>query len=241
MAKPLVVVTGATSGIGMQIAKDFSAAGHPVLLLGRRLERMEALALPNSLCLSCDVTDPAAFKAAVTQAEGKFGPTGCLVNNAGVMLLGQCDSQDPAEWQSMIDVNVKGVLNGISAVINGMKERKDGHIINISSIAGIKMFPNHAVYCGTKYAVHAISEGLRQECSKYNVKVTIISPGACESELLSHTSSDEIKSGYGDWKSGMEFGVLQPEDVSSSCLFAYNTPKRCCIRDIQLAPLNQEP
>jgi len=122
-----------------------------------------------------------------------------------------------------------------------MNERGDGHIFNISSIAGIKLFPNHTAYCGTKFAVHAITEGLRQECCHSGVKVTVISPGAVETELLSHTSSDEIKDGYGKWKETMADGVLMPEDVSNAIVYAYSQPKRCNIREIQLHPLGQEP
>jgi len=238
---PLVVITGATSGIGAQVAKDFSAAGHPLLLLGRRTDRMTSLNLPDSLCEGVDVTDLDAFKGAVAKAEKEYGPVHCLVNCAGVMLLGQMDTQDVGEWNAMIDVNVKGVLNGIHAVVKGMKQRKDGHIFNISSMAGLKLFDNHAVYCGTKYAVHAITEGLRQECASSDVKVTVISPGAVETELLSHTTDDDVKAGYGDWKKTMDHGVLLPEDVSNAIMFAYKTPKRCCIRDIQLAPISQRP
>jgi len=236
-----VVITGATSGIGARVAQDFSAAGHPLLLLGRRQERMEQLGLPNALCEKVDVCDAGAVRAAVDKAEAKFGPVGCLVNNAGVMLLGSVASQDPSEWTQMLQVNIGGVLNGISAVLKGMQERKAGHLINISSIAGIKLFPNHAVYCATKFAVHALTEGLRQECAGLGVRVTVISPGAVETELLSHTTDQSIKDGYGKWKESMTEGVLQAEDVSQAVLFAYNMPKRCCVRDIQLAPTNQEP
>merc|ERR1719510_1979500 len=128
-----------------------------------------------------------------------------------MMLLGQMDTQDPEEWTKMIQVNIVGVLNGIKSVAKGMKERKDGHIFNISSIAGVKHFPNHTAYCGTKFAVHAITEGLRQECCHSGVKVTVIAPGAVDTELLSHTTSDEIKSGYNDRKGGMADGALMPE------------------------------
>ncbi|MGL5038008.1 MAG: SDR family oxidoreductase, partial [Aeromonas sp.] len=138
MSKSLVVITGASAGIGAAIARAFSAAGHPLLLLARRIEPMLALNLPHALCISVDVTDTAAMKAAVLQAEAKFGPVGGLVNNAGVMLLGQADVQDPAEWQQMLNINVMGVLNGVHAVLAGMKERRSGTIINISSIAGRK-------------------------------------------------------------------------------------------------------
>jgi len=239
--KPLVVITGATSGIGMQVAKDFSAKGHALLLIGRRVDRMTSLGLPNTLCEGVDVTDLAAFKAAVAKAEGQFGPVHCIVNNAGVMLLSPIDTQDPAEWTTMINVNITGVLNGINSVIKGMKERKDGHIFNISSIAGVKHFPNHTAYCGTKLAVHAITEGTRQECAESGVRVTVIAPGAVETELLSHTTSDEIKKGYGEWKQGMDDGVLMPEDVSAAIQYAYSQPRRCNVREIQLHPLGQVP
>jgi len=239
--KKLVIVTGATSGIGLQVAKDFSAKGHPLLLIGRRLELMSGLNLPNCLCEKCDVTDLAAFQAAVAKAEEKFGPAHCLVNNAGMMLLGEVVSQDPDEWTKMIQVNIVGVLNGIKCVQKGMKERRDGHIFNISSIAGIKHFPNHTVYCATKFAVHAITEGVRQESCADGVRVTVISPGAVETELLSHTTSDDIKAGYGDWKKSMEDGVLMPEDVSNAIQYAYSQPRRCNVREIQLHPLGQQP
>ena len=108
MSKSLVVITGASAGIGAAIARAFSAAGHPLLLLARRVEPMQALNLPDTLCIGVDVTDTAAMKAAVAQAEAQFGPVGCLVNNAGVMLLGQADVQDPAEWQQMLNINVMG-------------------------------------------------------------------------------------------------------------------------------------
>ena len=155
VTKSLVVITGASSGIGAAMAKSFSAAGHPLLLLARRVEAMQALELPNSLSISVDVTDAAAIKTAITQAEAQFGPVGCLINNAGVMLLGQIDVQDPNEWSRMLNINVMGVLNGIHAVLADMKARKTGTIINISSVAGRKTFPNHAAYCATKFAVHA--------------------------------------------------------------------------------------
>lgn len=242
MSSPqLVIITGATSGIGLQVAQDFSAKGHPLLLIGRRTDRMEALGLPNTMCAGVDVTDLSAFQEAVASAEAKFGPTHCIVNNAGVMLLGAMDTQDPEEWNRMIQVNITGVLNGLKCVLSGMKGREDGHIFNISSIAGVKMFPNHTAYCGTKFAVHAITEGTRQECSASGVRVTLISPGAVETELLSHTTSEEIKDGYTDWKKSMADGVLLPEDVSAAIQYAYSQPRRCNIREIQLHPVGQQP
>lgn len=187
VTKSLVVITGASSGIGAAMAKSFSAAGHPLLLLARRVEAMQALELPNSLSISVDVTDGAAIKTAITQAEAQFGPVGCLINNAGVMLLGQIDVQDPNEWSRMLNINVMGVLNGIHAVLAGMKARKTGTIINVSSVAGRKTFPNHAAYCATKFAVHALTENIREEVAMDDVRLITIAPGAVETELLSHT------------------------------------------------------
>ncbi|AZQ13249.1 SDR family oxidoreductase [Shewanella khirikhana] len=239
-SKPLTVITGASSGIGAALARTFSAAGFPLLLLARRLEPMQAMALPNTLCKAVDVTDIDAIKAAVKDAEAEFGPVGCFINNAGVMLLGEVHRQDPAEWQRMLDINVMGVLNGIHAVLPEMKRRKTGTIINISSIAGRKTFPNHAAYCGTKFAVHALTENIREEVAMDDVRLITIAPGAVETELLSHTSDENIKAGYEDWKTHMG-GVLAAQTVADAALFAMNQPQSVCIREIVLAATRQQP
>lgn len=238
--KKLIVVTGASSGIGEAIALRLSEAGHPLLLLARRIERLKALSLPNTLCEQVDVTDMASFSAAVDKAQAMYGPVDALVNNAGAMLLGQIESQDAQEWKRMFDVNVLGVLNGMQVVLASMMERNSGTIINISSIAGKKTFPSHAAYCGTKFAVHAISENVREEVASSNVRVTTIAPGAVETELLSHTSSQEIKDGYNEWKHEMG-GVLAADDIARAVEFAYNQPQNVCVREIALAPTKQEP
>ncbi|KJG04025.1 oxidoreductase [Photobacterium angustum] len=240
MSKSLVVITGASSGIGEATARQLSAEGYPLLLLARRVERMEAMNLPNTLCRAVDVTDVQAIQAAVAEAEEKFGPVDCLINNAGMMLLGLADEQDPAEWQTMFNVNVMGMLNGIHVVLAGMKARKHGTVINISSIAGRKTFPNHAAYCGTKFAVHAITENIREEVADDNVRFITIAPGAVETELLSHTSSDAIKAGYEEWKEGMG-GVIAPQDIANAISYAYNQPQNLCIREIVLAATRQQP
>lgn len=238
--KKLIVITGASSGIGEAIARRLSNEGHPLLLLARRVERLEALNLPNTMCEKVDVTDKATFEAAIVKAEAEFGPVDALVNNAGVMLLGQIDTQDATEWKRMFDVNVLGLLNGMQAVLAPMMERNSGTIINISSIAGKKTFPNHAAYCGTKFAVHAISENVREEVAASNVRVTTIAPGAVETELLSHTTSQDIKDGYDSWKEDMG-GVLAADDIARAVEFAYNQPQNVCIREIALAPTKQQP
>ncbi|EGQ9192413.1 SDR family oxidoreductase [Vibrio parahaemolyticus] len=238
--KKLVVITGASSGIGEAIARRFSEEGHPLLLVARRVERLEALNLPNTLCEKVDVTDQASLITAIEKAEALFGPADVLVNNAGVMLLGQIDTQDAAEWKRMFDVNVLGLLNGMHSVLASMKARNSGTIINISSIAGKKTFPDHAAYCGTKFAVHAISENVREEVAASNVRVTTIAPGAAETELLSHTTSQDIKDGYDAWKVDMG-GVLAADDVARAVMFAYQQPQNVCIREIALAPTKQQP
>lgn len=237
--KKLVVVTGASSGIGSKIAKTMSDNGHPVLLLSRRLDEMEKLNLPNSLCKSVDVTDLEAMKNAIVEAENKFGKVDLLVNCAGIMLLGYPDTQDYSEWDRMIDVNIKGILTGTSIVLKDMKERGEGTIVNISSIAGRKTFNEHSVYCGTKFAVHAITENIRKEVSGSNVRMITIAPGVVETALLSHTTNSEIIDGYNEWKKVIEAG-LEPQKIADCVAFAYNQPQDVCIREIVIAKTRQE-
>lgn len=236
--KKLAVITGASSGIGEATARKLSAEGHPLLLIARRLDRLQALNLPNCICAQVDVTDYAAMKQAITDAEAKFGPADVIVNNAGVMLLGQLDTQDPAEWQQMVNVNIMGVMNGIQAVLSGMKARNTGTIINVSSLAGRKTFPNHAAYCGTKFAVHALTENTREEVASSNVRMVTIAPGAVETELLSHTTSQQIKDDYAAWKEAMG-SIVASEDVADAIHFAYAMPQSVCVREIVMAPTKQ--
>lgn len=237
--KGLVVITGASSGIGAATAKLFSQKGYPLLLVGRRLDRMKALELPHTLCEQVDIIDASAFKSAIDRAEKEFGQTDCLINNAGVMLLGQLDSQKPEEWKKMYDVNVLALLNGIQMVLPNMKKRAGGTIINVSSIAGRKTFSNHAAYCGTKFAVHAISENLREEVAECGVRVVTIAPGVVETELLSHTSSENIKSDYAKSRDAMG-GGLRSEDIANAILYAHEQPQNVCVRELVIAPTRQK-
>lgn len=240
MEKKLVVITGASSWIWEAAARLFSENGHPLLLIARRLEKLEALNLPNTMCKKVDVTDMEAMKSAIKEAEEKFGEVDCIINNAGLMLLGDVATQDPEEWKKMFDVNIIGLLNGMQTVLPGMKERQSGTIINVSSVAGRKTFPNHAAYCGTKFGVHAITENAREEAAANNVRMVTIAPGAVETELLGHTTSNEIKDGYEAWKEDMG-GILNANDIANAMWYAYNQPQGVNIREIVIATTKQQP
>ncbi len=238
--KKLVVITGASSGFGKELAKMFSADGYPTLLLARRVELLEEMNLPNSICKKVDVTNKAEFEAAVRFAEEKYGKTDLIINNAGLMLLGNLETQDAAEWQKMLDVNVMGVMNGMQIVMNDMKERNCGTIVNLSSIAGLKPFGNHAAYCASKYGVVGLSEVARMEMSAHNVRVMRICPGAVATELLSHTTSDEIKEGYNAWKADVGANSITTADVAKTIKFAYELPQGVNLREIQIADTRQD-
>ncbi len=238
--KKLVVITGASSGFGRALAIEFAKDGYPLLLLARRLEKLEELQLPNAMCIKCDVTDRAAFEAAVRKAEAAYGKTDLLINNAGLMQLGSIETQDSQEWQSMIDVNLMAMMHGMQIVSNDMKERQCGTIINIASIAGVKAFAAHAAYCATKYGVVGLSEVARGELAPYNVRVMRICPGAVDTELLGHTTSDAIKAGYGEWKEACGVGAITSEHVAQTIKFAYELPQGVTLREIQLADTKQD-
>ncbi len=238
--KKLVVITGASSGFGKAMALEFSKAGYPLLLLARRVEMLESVGLDNAMCEKVDVTDRSSFEKAVRKAEAVYGKTDLMVNNAGVMLLGNIENQDPVEWQKMLDINVMGVMNGMQIVMNDMKERQSGTIVNVSSLAGVKPFGNHAAYCASKYGVVGLSEVARGELSSYNVRVMRICPGAVDTELLSHTKNEDIINGYNTWKEACGVGAIAAEDVAKTIKFAYELPQGVNLREIQIADTKQD-
>lgn len=242
MKKPLIVITGASSGFGAEMAKLFNADNYPLLLLGRRVDKIQALPLnfDNVLVKSVDVTDLESFQAAVLEAEKRFGKVDLLVNNAGVMLLGNVWKQDPSEWQTMLDTNVMGVLNGMKTVINSMMDRKGGTIINISSIAGRKTFGNHAVYAASKFGVHALSETVREEVSGHNVRVMVMAPGAAETELLTHITDQDAVDTYENWKTSMGGTTLDPIYVAKTVKYMYELPQEVSMREVLIAATSQD-
>lgn len=238
--KKLIVITGGSSGFGKALALEFNKSGYPLLLLARRIEKLKEMNLENTMCEKVDVTDKESFENAVRKAEAIYGKTDLIINNAGIMLLGNLESQDPLEWKKMLDTNVLAVMNGMQIVMNNMKECKSGTIVNISSIAGVKAFGNHAAYCATKYGVVGLSEVAREELSSYNVRVLTICPGAVATELLSHTTSNDIKEGYNSWKESIGATSITAEDVAKTIKFAYELPQGVCLRQIQITDTKQD-
>jgi NADP-dependent 3-hydroxy acid dehydrogenase YdfG len=236
--KPLVAITGASSGIGAAVAKAFSKAGHPLLLTARRVDRLEALGLPDAICREHDVMDVDGYRRLVDEAEAEYGPVDLLVNNAGYMTLEQCANQSPEGWRRQFEVNCIGLLNTSGAVLPRMLARRGGTIVNIGSTAGRNIYPDHTVYCGTKHAVHALTEGLRREAAPAGVRVILVSPGMVDTELLSGTESDTIKEGYLEYRDQIG-GALAPDDVARAMLFAYEQPQNLCIWEMVVAPTGQ--
>jgi NADP-dependent 3-hydroxy acid dehydrogenase YdfG len=239
MSNPLTVITGASSGIGEAAARTFSAAGYPLLLLARRLERMEALNLPNTLCRAIDVADRAAIAGAIGEAEARFGPVDCVINNAGVAHLANVLEQDPLEWDDMIAVNATGVMNVLHAVMKGMAAQRRGTIINMSSIAGRKVYPDHTVYGGTKFFVHAISESIRGKLAPFDVRVIVMSPGMVETEVLDHVTDPKTLRAYQENKVRIGGGI-SADHVAASMLFAYQLPQSVLIQEICISPTRQQ-
>lgn len=237
--KALIAITGASSGIGEATARAFSAAGHPLLLMVRRLERLQALQLPHALCRRVDVRERAQIAAAVHEAEALYGPVDCLFNNAGIARLGNVTQQDPAEWDEMIDINTKGVMNAAHAVMNGMVARQRGTLINMSSIAGRKVYPDHTVYCGSKYFVHAVSESLRGQLAAHGVRVMVISPGIVDTEVLDHVTDSTTLANYRANKQRIGGGI-SADHVAQTIVFAYQLPQQVLIQEICITPTRQE-
>lgn len=242
MQKPLIVITGSSSGFGAEIAKLFNAEGYPMLLLGRRVEKIKSLPLDfqNILVESVDVTNKIEFEQAIQKAEKVFGPTDLIVNNAGIMLLGNVLTQNPEEWSRMLDTNVLGVLNGMQIVLPQMVERQGGTIINVSSLAGKKTFVNHAAYVASKFGVHGLSETVREEVSGKNVRISLVAPGAAETELLTHVTDNQALEDYNNWKQSMGGTTMSPQVVAQSVKFIYDMPQEVNIRELDIAATNQD-
>ncbi|MBB4951979.1 NADP-dependent 3-hydroxy acid dehydrogenase YdfG [Agrobacterium vitis] len=237
--KPLIAIAGASSGIGEAAARTFSRAGHPLLLMARRLDRLEALGLPNAMHKKVDVRDRSTLAAAVSDAEAVYGPVDLMFANAGIARLGDIAKQPPEEWDEMIDINTKGVMNSVHAVMNGMIDRKRGTLVMMSSIAGRKVYPDHTVYCGTKFFVHAVSESLREYLAPHDVRVIVVSPGIIDTEVLDHVKDETTLANYKANKAAIGGGIA-PDVVADLILNAYQLPQRAIVQEIVITPTRQK-
>ncbi len=240
----VVIVTGASSGIGYATALALSKEGAKVAIGARRIDRLEKLQneiLQNGgqvILQKLDVTQKSDCDSFVDAVIKKWGTIDVLVNNAGLMPLSFIKKLKVDEWDRMIDVNIKGVLYCTASVLPKMLEKKSGHIVNISSVAGRIVFPAGSVYCATKHAVTAFSEGLRQELSpRSNIRVTIIEPGVVATDLT-NTITDESLQGFVENSKKMD--ALKAEDIASAILFAVNAPNHMNVNEVLIRPTTQD-
>ncbi|WP_295720138.1 SDR family oxidoreductase [Mucilaginibacter sp.] len=238
----VVVITGASSGLGEATAKMLSAEGATVVLGARRADRIDALANEinnkggRAMALATDVKDAAQVKKLVDTTVEKYGRIDVIINNAGLMPHSPLERLKIDDWDQMIDVNLKCVLYGIAAALPYMKAQKSGQIINVSSVAGHKVNPGGAVYSATKTAVRVISEGLRQEVKPYNIRTTIISPGAVATELSDSVTEPDVAAGIKQFYDA--FAI--PADSFARCVvFAMSQPEEVDINEILFRPTSQ--
>jgi NADP-dependent 3-hydroxy acid dehydrogenase YdfG len=239
----VVVITGASSGIGEATVRALAADGAVVVAGARRKERLDGLADEvtrgggKAIAVECDVTDEGQAHGLVRRAVEEFGRIDILVNNAGVMLLSTVGKGLSDQWRQMFEVNVMGLLYATHAAIGHMKEQGSGHLVNISSVAGRKVTrSSNGVYAGTKFAVNAISEGLRQELLEDNIRVTIVEPGAVATELPDHITDEDARESISGL---MSLERLQAEDIAEAVVYAVTQPDRVSVNEILIRPTQQ--
>ncbi|MEB0133913.1 SDR family oxidoreductase [Actimicrobium sp. CCC2.4] len=242
IAGKVVVITGASSGLGEATARHLSQLGAIVVLGARRIERITALAgelagsTGQALAVQTDVTDSKQVQRLVDAAVNFYGRIDVMINNAGLMPHSPLERLKIADWDQMIDVNLKGVLYGIAAALPYMQAQKSGHIINVSSVAGHKVRPGAAVYAATKHAVRALSEGLRLEVKPYNIRTTVISPGAVATELPDSITEPDVAANV---KKIYEVAI-PPDAFARAVIYAMSQPDDVDINEILFRPTLQE-
>lgn len=236
----VVLVTGASSGIGEGISRRLAREGHHVILTGRRIEQLTAIAAEltdeghSAEARSLDVTDRAAYSALVADVIATHGRLEVLVGNAGVMLLSRLDSLLVDEWDRMFDVNVRGLYNGIATVLPHFRERQSGHFVTIASVGAHEVIGTSAIYAATKYAAWALTEGLRKE-SEPSIRVTTISPGVVESELATHITDPYAAGLMVDHRTA----AISPDAIARAVSFAIEQPEDVDVNEIIVRPTRQ--
>jgi NADP-dependent 3-hydroxy acid dehydrogenase YdfG len=240
----IALVTGASSGIGEATALALAEAGAKVAIAARRKDRLQALAdrlAPlgaEPLVLDADLLDEHVAQKIVADTEAHFGKLDILVNNAGVMYLEPVAEADLGRWRRMLELNVLSLIASTQAALAGMKTRRDGHIVNVSSTAGRVANPNAAAYSATKFGVVAFSEALRREVYADNIRVSIIEPGIVQTELRDHIGHAATQASLNAWASNMR--QLQPEDVADAIVFCVSRPSHVNVNEILMRPTDQE-
>lgn len=238
----VVVITGASSGLGEATARHLSALGATVVLGARRMDRIKALANDlvggdgKALAVQTDVTNREQVVALIDAAMAKYGRIDVMLNNAGLMPHSPLDRLKVDDWDRMVDVNIKGVLYGIAAVLPHMIAQKSGHIINVSSVAGHKVRTGSTVYSATKHAVRIISEGLRQEVNAYGLRTTIISPGAVATELPDSITEPDVAENVRKFYDI----AISPTAFARAVAYAVSQPDDVDINEILFRPTQQE-
>ncbi|MGW4461374.1 SDR family oxidoreductase [Micromonospora sp. NPDC004704] len=236
----IVLITGASSGIGAATARRLAADGHHVVLGARRVDRLTALVAELRAAggradhRELDVTDLASVRAFADTAHERYGRIDVLVNNAGVMPLSTIDSLRIDDWNQMIDVNLRGTLHGIAAVLPYMRGRGAGHIVNVASTSGYRVDPTAAVYCATKFAVRALSEGLRQESRE--LRVTVVSPGFTHSELADHGGDPEVRAAV---RAASQQLAIPASAVADAIGYAIAQPDNVDVNELVVRPTAQ--
>jgi len=236
-----IIITGASSGIGEATAKLLAEHGAKLMLAARRDDRLEKLVAEiesaggTATYQTVDVTQRNQVEALAKSTLEQYGNIDVLINNAGIMPVSRLEQLKVDEWERTIDINIKGVLYGIAAVLPHMQKAQSGHIINIASVAGHKVYPGSVVYCSTKFAVRAISEGLRQEVGAH-IRSTIISPGAVATELTNSISDPEAAKDI----SALYEMAIQPEAIAQAIRYAIEQPKEVDVNEILIRPTAQE-
>lgn len=238
----VIVITGSSSGLGEAAARQLAKEGAVLVLAARRKERIDALAKEinenggRASAKQTDVTQAEQLKDLVDFAVDTYGRIDVIINNAGLMPLSPLDRLKIDEWNQMIDVNIKGVLYGIAAALPYMQKQMSGHIINLSSVAGHKVWEGSAVYSATKFAVRALSEGLRQEMTPYNIRTTVISPGAVATELLNSISESDIAEAV---KADVNKISVSPDAFARVVAFAISQPEDVDVNEVLFRPVKQ--
>lgn len=239
----VAIVTGASSGIGEETALVLARAGANIAAAARRKDRLEDLKSRietlgvECLTIQADVQSEADCNRIVQEAQARFGRVDILVNNAGVMLLGPIEGADTEDWRRMVNTNVLGLMYCTHAALPILRKQKSGHIVNISSVAGRTARATVGVYNATKWAVGAFSEALRQETHKDGIRVTIIEPGAVQTELRDHITHQETKADIESWAQSMT--QLESEDIAAAILYAVTAPQRVNVNEILIRPTDQ--